>query len=73
MIYIFKKGSHHIEVTLFYKQRLETELQSYCNEIINMIDKNLLKKTTPNEAQVFYLKMKADYLRYIAEISHEDL
>lgn len=62
-----------MEVTLFYKQRLETELQSYCNEIINMIDKNLLKKTTPNETQVFFLKMKADYLRYIAEISHEDL
>ena len=65
------KGSHHMEITKYYKSKLESELNSLCNELISILDKNLIKKATA-ESRVFYLKMKADYYRYLAEFSQGD-
>jgi len=50
-----------------YKAKIETELNRYCNEILNLIDNQLLQKAPNAEAQVFYYKMKGDYFRYISE------
>ena len=60
-----------MEITKYYKSKLENELNSLCNEIISILDKNLIKKAT-SEPKVFYLKMKADYNRYLAEFSQGD-
>ena len=38
-----------------------------CNEILDVLDKYLVPTARSAEAAVFYLKMKADYLRYLAE------
>jgi hypothetical protein len=38
-----------------------------------MIDTQLLKRAEDAEAKVFYLKMKGDYNRYIAEYAEGDL
>lgn len=38
-----------------------------CNEILGLLDKYLVPTASSAEAAVFYLKMKADYLRYLAE------
>lgn len=38
-----------------------------CNEILDVLDKYLVPTASSAEAAVFYLKMKADYLRYLAE------
>ena len=35
------------------------------------MDTHLIKDSTNHEAQVFYLKMKGDYYRYLAEVSAE--
>ena len=39
-----------------------------CNEILDVLDKYLVPTASSAEAAVFYLKMKADYLRYLAEV-----
>lgn len=44
-----------------------------CNNVIATIDNHLLKRASDSEATVFYLKMKGDYNRYIAEYAQGDL
>jgi len=61
-----------MEITKYYKSKLETELNGLCMEIIAILDKNLIKKASTAESKVFYLKMKADYNRYLAEFSEGD-
>ena len=61
-----------MEITKYYKSKLENELNALCNEIISILEKNLIKKATTSESKVFYLKMKADYNRYLAEFSQGD-
>jgi len=56
-----------------YKKRVEDELTKMCNNVITVVDTHLLKKAEDNEAKVFYLKMKGDYNRYIAEYASGDL
>merc|ERR1711879_403596 len=48
---------------------VEKELQSICDQILNLLDANLIPKASGGESKVFYQKMKADYYRYIAEFS----
>merc|ERR1712113_277077 len=40
--------------------------------ILGVLDTNLVPKCSQDESKVFYLKMKADYYRYIAEFSDGD-
>ena len=40
-----------------------------CGRVLNLIDEYLLKRATSDESKVFYLKMKGDYYRYLAEFS----
>lgn len=50
-----------------YKEKVEGELESICQDILSLLDKHLLVKAGGGENQVFLLKMKGDYLRYLAE------
>lgn len=38
----------------------------------HLLDKFLIRTTSPAESQVFYLKMKGDYYRYLAEVATGD-
>ena len=59
------------------KIKLEKELMQACERMLNFIDNFLLKNSSSPESKVFYLKLKGDYYRYIAEFSlgnnHEDI
>lgn len=55
-----------------YKQKVEKELQDICNDVLELLDKFLIKKATSIESKVFYLKMKGDYYRYLAEVACGD-
>lgn len=37
-----------------------------------LLDEHLIKKNEELESQVFYLKMKGDYHRYLAEVADEE-
>merc|ERR1712062_205906 len=55
-----------------YRGKVEAELDKICKTILELLDKNLIPKTPSGESKVFYVKMKADYYRYIAEFSDGD-
>lgn len=50
-----------------YKNKVESEVESICGEIINTLEDFLVPKAENAESEVFYLKMKGDYCRYMAE------
>merc|ERR1711978_190189 len=49
--------------------KVEEELQKICDTILALLDDKLIPKTPSGESKVFYVKMKADYYRYIAEFT----
>merc|ERR1712039_320686 len=55
-----------------YREKVEGELQKICDTILQLLSKNLITASAPDESKVFYQKMKADYYRYIAEFTEDD-
>ena len=47
--------------------QVEKELQDICNSILQLLDEHLIHTASSGESRVFYLKMKGDYHRYLAE------
>ena len=65
-----EKGGDKVSLITTYKAKVEDELNSICSDILALLDDKLIAKSTgAAEAQVFYLKMKADYYRYLAEFA----
>ncbi len=61
------KGSKFMDIIREYKVKVEGEVESVCNEVVEILEKNLIPKAANAESEVFYLKMKGDYYRYMAE------
>jgi len=55
-----------------YREKVEKELKDVCNEVLTLLDKHLIAKAGNPESKVFYLKMKGDYYRYLAEVAAGD-
>jgi 14-3-3 protein epsilon len=68
-----KENSVFLPYVQEYRKKIEDELTKMCENILATIDNHLLKKAEDEEARVFYLKMKGDYNRYIAEYASGDL
>lgn len=52
-----------------YRVKIEEELNDICQDVLDLLDNFLVPRATTPESKVFYLKMKGDYYRYIAEVS----
>ncbi|XP_070534001.1 14-3-3 protein beta/alpha-like [Ptychodera flava] len=52
-----------------YRERIEAELENLCHEVQELLDNFLIPKAKDIESKVFYLKMKGDYHRYLAEVA----
>ncbi|KAF7027512.1 hypothetical protein CFC21_039549 [Triticum aestivum] len=50
-----------------YRGKIEVELTKICDGILKLLDSHLVPSSTAPESKVFYLKMKGDYYRYLAE------
>lgn len=68
-----KENSTFLPYIQEYRKKVEEELTKSCQGILRSIDEQLIKKAEDNEAKVFYIKMKGDYNRYIAEYANDDL
>jgi 14-3-3 protein beta/theta/zeta len=55
-----------------YREKIEKELNDICGDVLNLLDKHLIAKASNPESKVFYLKMKGDYFRYLAEVAVGD-
>jgi 14-3-3 protein epsilon len=64
-----EKGSDKAVLVSNYKIKVESELNSICEDILKLLQDGLIPKAEGAEAKVFYLKMKADYYRYLAEFA----
>eukprot|EP00055_Hartaetosiga_balthica_P009956 m.41003 g.41003 ORF g.41003 m.41003 type:complete len:244 (-) comp6970_c1_seq1:47-778(-) len=65
-------GSTRRELSSTYREQIEKELKTICNDVLNLLDKHLIAKATQSDSKVFYLKMKGDYYRYLAEVASGD-
>lgn len=50
-----------------YRGRIEAELSKICEGILSLLESHLIPSASTAESKVFYLKMKGDYHRYLAE------
>ncbi|KAL3097626.1 hypothetical protein niasHT_023426 [Heterodera trifolii] len=57
------------QVMKSYRVHVQNELVTICQELLTCINEVLFPKATEPEPKVFYLKMKADYYRYMAEVA----
>ncbi|KAG6481839.1 14-3-3-like protein [Zingiber officinale] len=57
----------HVSLIKDYRAKVEEELSKICEGILKLLDSHLVPSATSAESKVFYLKMKGDYHRYLAE------
>jgi len=63
-----------------YRKKIENELDDVCKEVLDLLEKYLVNSAIDRagespafaESAVFYLKMKGDYYRYLAEVASEE-
>jgi 14-3-3 protein epsilon len=67
-----KGNDAHVAAIVTYRQKVESELTDVCHDILNVLDKDLIGSAGSGESKVFYLKMKGDYYRYMAEFKSGD-
>ena len=69
-----KTNSEFLAYIIEYEKFVGDEMLYKCQGIIKFIDDNILKKSNykeySNELKLFYIKMKADYNKYVAETQH---
>jgi hypothetical protein len=52
------KGSEkHVGTIRDYRQKIETELEQVCQDVLNVLDDSLIPKAESGESKVFYHKM----------------
>lgn len=57
----------HVSVIKEYRSKIENELSKICDGILSLLESHLIPSASSAESKVFYLKMKGDYHRYLAE------
>ncbi|KAF8404686.1 hypothetical protein HHK36_009574 [Tetracentron sinense] len=62
-----RKNEEHVAIVKDYRSKVESELSEVCAGILKLLDAHLVPSASASESKVFYLKMKGDYHRYLAE------
>jgi len=74
---IEQKATGKEELARDYRKKIEGELHEVCQEVLTLLDTHLVEPAVTisdngapqAESAVFYLKMKGDYYRYLAEVA----
>jgi hypothetical protein len=83
---IEQKATEKEDLVKEYRTKIEEEISKVCHEVLDLLDNYLVgyaieavkgkskEETDEEEAElpVFYLKMKGDYYRYLAEVTAND-
>ncbi|KAK4528313.1 hypothetical protein GAYE_SCF54G6250 [Galdieria yellowstonensis] len=67
-----KGNQTHVLINREYRKKIENELSSICKDILSILEDNLIPSSKSGESKVFYLKMKGDYYRYLAEFTNQE-
>ncbi|XWS57316.1 hypothetical protein CRYUN_Cryun09bG0163300 [Craigia yunnanensis] len=59
--------ANHVSIIREYRAKIEAKLFEICARIVKLIGKKLVPAVGNGDSKVFYLKMKGDYHRYLAE------
>ncbi|KAK2949281.1 putative 14-3-3 protein [Blattamonas nauphoetae] len=62
-----KENIKEVKIVRKAIEEATNELTDYCTTIIHLVDDDIMKNDQSLETQVFVMKMKADYYRYLAE------
>ncbi|KAG8383589.1 hypothetical protein BUALT_Bualt04G0029500 [Buddleja alternifolia] len=62
-----RKNDDHVVLVKDYRSKVEKELSQVCAGILKVLADYLIPSAASSESKVFYLKMKGDYHRYMAE------
>ncbi|XP_051117447.1 14-3-3-like protein GF14-C [Andrographis paniculata] len=60
-------NENHVDIIQGYRGKIEAELSKICDGILSLLESHLVPSASSSESKVFYLKMKGDYHRYLAE------
>ncbi|XP_066532633.1 tyrosine 3-monooxygenase/tryptophan 5-monooxygenase activation protein, theta polypeptide a [Hoplias malabaricus] len=66
------EGDKKLQMAKEYREKVECELREICNDVLGLLGKYLIENASNAESKVFYLKMKGDYYRYLAEVASGD-
>lgn len=62
------KGSDkHVGTIRDYRQKIETELERVCQDVLDVLDESLIPKAESGESKVFYHKMYVVYSQLVKE------
>ena len=67
---IEKRNTYQLAYIKEIRENIEKELYQILSDIEKMLDKYLIPNAIDIENKVFYLKLKADFMRYKCEISY---
>jgi len=61
----------NVNLALGYKSKVETELNAICQRVLKLLEQKLIPASNGDmdDTKTFYLKMKGDYYRYLAEFA----
>lgn len=59
----------HVSTIKSYRSKIESELSKICDGILKLLESKLIPVASNPDSKVFYLKMKGDYYRYLAEFT----
>jgi len=68
---IEQKSTDNVGIASEYRKTVEAELKKICQEVLSLLTDHLVPGAIGKgsaESKVFYLKMKGDYYRYLAEV-----
>ncbi|KAL1812127.1 hypothetical protein DCAR_0624314 [Daucus carota subsp. sativus] len=65
-------NADHVATIKEYRAKIEAELSKICDGILKLLDAKLIPAASAGDSKVFYLKMKGDYHRYMAEFKVAD-
>ncbi|CAH9093629.1 unnamed protein product [Cuscuta epithymum] len=67
-----RKNDDHVILIKLYRSKVESELSAVCAGILKLLEHYLIPSASSSDSKVFYLKMKGDYHRYLAEFRAGD-